>query len=69
MGAYKMTVSKHIHRAGYPEFEWQRSFHDHIIRNENSYERISNYIFNNPQAWDQDKFFNAGTGRDLNVKK
>ena len=57
MGAYKMTTSKKIHLAGYDEFAWQRSFHDHIIRDEKSYERISNYIINNPNSWDQDKFY------------
>src|SRR6187401_2035112 len=31
MGAYKTTTSKQIHLAGYSAFEWQRSFHDHII--------------------------------------
>jgi REP element-mobilizing transposase RayT len=67
MGAYKTTVSKHIHLAGYAEFAWQRSFHDHIIRDEKSYERISNYIIDNPKTWDKDKFFNVGTGRDLSL--
>ena len=57
MGAYKTTVSKQIHLAGYMEFAWQRSFHDHIIRDEKSYERISNYIIDNPKTWDKDKFF------------
>lgn len=57
MGAYKMKVSKNIHALGYAAFAWQRSFHDHIIRNEESYKKISNYIINNPNCWDQDKFF------------
>ena len=57
IGAYKTTVSKQIHLLGYAEFAWQRSFHDHIIRDEESYERISNYIINNPNSWYQDKFF------------
>jgi REP element-mobilizing transposase RayT len=38
-------------------FEWQRSFHDHIIRDEKSFETISNYIANNPSQWEQDKFY------------
>ena len=57
MGAYKMKVSKEIHLAGYPEFAWHRSFHDHIIRDEKPYENISRYIINNPNSWAQDKFF------------
>ena len=63
MGAYKTTVSKKIHLLGYAEFKWQRSFHDHIIRDEKSYEKISNYIINNPNSWDQDKFFSRGRSR------
>jgi len=60
MGAYKTTVSKKIHLSGYDEFAWQRSFHGHIIRDEKSYEKISNYIINNPNSWDQNKFFSWG---------
>lgn len=60
MGAYKMTVSKQIHLAGYADFSWQRSFHDHIIRDQKSYERISNYIIKNPKTWYDDKFFRGG---------
>ena len=56
MGAYKTTTSKQIHLLGLTDFKWQRSFHDHIIRNEESYLRISNYIENNPANWDADKF-------------
>ena len=39
-----------------PEFDWQSRFHDHIIRNEKSFERIRNYILTNPQNWEKDKF-------------
>ncbi len=56
MGAYKTTVSKNIHLAGYNNFAWHRSFHDHIIRDYDSYIRIYNYIQTNPQRWGQDKF-------------
>ena len=36
---------------------WQRDFYEHIIRNEQSYETISNYIINNPAKWNEDKFY------------
>ena len=39
-------------------FSWQSRFHDHIIRNHESFQRISNYIINNPVNWRDDKFFN-----------
>ncbi len=36
---------------------WQRNYHEHIIKNEQSYQTISNYIINNPANWASDKFF------------
>jgi len=36
---------------------WQRNYHEHIIRNEQSYQTISDYIINNPLKWNEDKFF------------
>ncbi len=40
----------------YGENIWQRSFNDHIIRNEKEYEKIWNYIEYNTLKWEQDKF-------------
>ena len=34
---------------------WQKRYWDHIIRNENDYNRIANYIINNPAKWDEDQ--------------
>ncbi len=36
---------------------WQTRFHDHIIRNEEEYQRIYNYIETNIENWEKDKFF------------
>ncbi len=33
---------------------WQKNMYKHIIRNSASYEKIENYIINNPQNWDKD---------------
>ncbi len=35
----------------------QRNYYEHIIRNEQSYLTISNYIINNPAKWEGDKFY------------
>ena len=35
---------------------WQRSYHDHIIRNEADYKRIWQYIDENPARWDDDEY-------------
>jgi hypothetical protein len=36
---------------------WQRNYYEHIIRDEQSYLRISEYIINNPAKWNSDKFY------------
>lgn len=54
--SYKSIVTKHA-RYIEPEFEWQSRFHDHIIRNETSFNNIQNYIENNPVNWKDDKFY------------
>ena len=36
---------------------WQRSFHDHIIRDNKSYQNIVNYIINNPENWGDDEYY------------
>ena len=36
---------------------WQKSFHDHIIRNDEEYQEIWNYIDTNPQKWTEDCYF------------
>lgn len=53
IGSYKSAVSKHGHRLGYT-FRWQSRFHDVIVRDQNRYQRIRNYIVKNPHHWDDD---------------
>ncbi|WP_319480064.1 transposase [uncultured Draconibacterium sp.] len=38
-----------------PGFAWQSRYHEHIIRNNASFERICNYIISNPENWDADR--------------
>jgi len=33
---------------------WQRSFYDHVVRNERSLNAIKEYIANNPENWEND---------------
>ena len=56
VGYLKMNASKQIHQKGYMEKIWQRSFHDHIIRDHKDFEKIFDYITNNPQNWSNDCF-------------
>ncbi len=36
---------------------WQRNYYEHIIRDENSYYQISEYIQTNPLKWLDDKYY------------
>ncbi|HLO45509.1 MAG TPA: hypothetical protein VK175_14320 [Leadbetterella sp.] len=55
---YKSAVTTYA-RKNKIRFEWHVRYHDHIIRNEAEYLRISNYIKNNPSKWLDDKFNNS----------
>ena len=55
IGSFKSAVSKLIHRKYDNNFQWQKSYYDHIIRNESSLNKIKEYIRKNPQSWDTDK--------------
>jgi len=37
---------------------WQRNYWEHIIHNDNEYQRIAQYIINNPKKWALDKLNN-----------
>lgn len=57
IGLYKSGVSKRIHMIK-PDIDvWQKSFYDHIIRNENEYLRVWKYIDENPLKWETDEYF------------
>ena len=53
---YKRMVTIHARKIQ-PEFAWLSRFHDHIIRNAQSLDRIQNYIINNPLKWQQDCYY------------
>ena len=36
---------------------WQRSFYDHVVRNEKEYLRIWAYIDTNPAKWQDDRYY------------
>ncbi|PKQ63425.1 hypothetical protein BZG02_08575 [Labilibaculum filiforme] len=62
-----MTTNEYIRgvkQNNWPRFNgklWQRNYWEHIIRDENEYQRISQYIIDNPQKWKNDKL-NGGDG-------
>ena len=52
VGQMKRQISKKIGAT-----IWQRSFHDHIIRDKSDYEKISKYMYENPIKWQYDCFY------------
>ena len=51
---------KLVNENALPPFDgkvWQRSFHDHVIRGEQDYLKIWEYIENNPKQWELDCFY------------
>ena len=57
IGFFKMNASKKAHAIDPGLKLWQRSFHDHIIRNDEVFLRIWEYIETNPIKWHEDCFF------------
>ena len=58
IGSYKSICTKHIKTPCLEmNFAWQERFWDNIIKDEQAFENISNYIRNNPKNWKEDKFF------------
>ena len=53
VGSYKSSVSRFIRKTGC-QFDWQKSFYDHIIRNDKTLSNIREYIQNNPMKWSID---------------
>jgi len=49
---YKGSITKQIKNN-----IWQKSFYEHIIRNEKEYLNIKQYIINNPYNWKKDKYY------------
>ena len=54
VGQMKRWLSK---QAGYSC--WQKSYYEHIIRNEQEYQNICEYIENNPLKWNLDKYYST----------
>lgn len=40
-------------------FSWQSRYHDHLVCDQKELSIIKNYIINNPQNWQKDKFYNS----------
>lgn len=66
MAYFKYQTTKLINELrGTPGIKiWQRSFYEHIIRDDESFNRISEYIATNPLRWDLDRENPLARGND-----
>jgi len=58
-----MTTNEYIRNVKENKWEkfekrlWQRNYYEHIIRNQKAYNKIGEYIYNNPAKWAKDELF------------
>ena len=60
IGKFKAAETRSVGKAFMPSVPkplWQSSFHDHIVRGEQDYKKILEYIENNPTKWALDCLF------------
>jgi len=53
---FKSVTTRLCFNMGFQKI-WQRSYHDRIIRNETDYQRIWQYIDENPAKWTEDEYY------------
>ncbi len=64
VGAFKsLSTNEYIRNVKYEKWKpfnkrlWQRNYYEHIIRNEESFNRIAEYVQNNPLKWQDDEYY------------
>lgn len=57
--SYKSAVTKELNQGEQSRRKsvWQRGYYEHVIRNEDSMEKIREYIHYNPMKWCDDKYY------------
>ena len=57
IAGFKASSTRRISEAtnGQITHVWQRGYHDRVIRNEDEFQAIAEYIVTNPERWDLDK--------------
>ncbi len=70
-----MTTNEYIRQVKsenwepFPKHLWQRSYWEHVIRNESTLEVVRRYIVQDPMRWDLDRYNANASGADLLAKK
>lgn len=53
--SFKSNTTRRINNIKPYYFKWQRNYYEHIIKSNQSYLTIKNYINNNSKMWDRDR--------------
>lgn len=53
--AFKSSVKRYCNKNNLADFAWQPRYYEHIIKNDEDYARIKEYIANNPINWEFDR--------------
>jgi len=53
--SYKAVSTRLIRQTANADFAWQRNYYEHIVRNDESLNRIREYILDNPLRWAIDR--------------
>ena len=66
IGQFKSLVTKRLNltQQNLDGSVWQRNYYEHVIRDEESLNRIREYIATNPQRWDLDRENLQSAGKD-----
>ena len=60
VGALKSLAANQCRKTGLNGSLWQRGYFEHVIRNEDGYRQIWEYIENNPAKWAEDRYYIGG---------
>jgi putative transposase len=52
---YKAAVTTFCRKEHHPAFQWQRSYYEHVIRDQAALNRARQYIIDNPANWNKDE--------------
>ena len=59
VGKVKAGATKAVHEIYPGKSVWQRGYHDHIIRGDSDFQKVWEYIENNPGKWIEDEYYKA----------
>lgn len=52
---FKAKSARIIHSSGFPRFDWERNYFEHVVRSLKELNAIREYIINNPIRWTLDR--------------